>query len=156
MRFIFLLPLISWVPGIQSLPTMIKKIGRGNFMFGRQAMNLLEFAARLCTNDATGKTLTDFSNELFKIDPKYFTQLPSPCASNSNFVLPHIGDTTRNPLLWALFDLIRHGLADQYQQLSVNLTDDKNQECILPSCRRRKRQFCRCKRYCSWSRGITN
>ena len=24
-----------------------KKIGRGNFMFGRQAMNLLEFAVRL-------------------------------------------------------------------------------------------------------------
>jgi hypothetical protein len=103
-----------------------KKIGRGNFMFGRQAMNLLEFAARLCTNDATGKALRDFSNELFKIDPRYFTQLPSPCASNADFVLPHVRSTTENLLLWALFDLIRNGLAHQYQQLSVNLTDGKN------------------------------
>lgn len=49
-----------------------KNIGRGNFMFGRQAMNLLEFAARLCTNDSTGNALKNFSNELFKIELRYF------------------------------------------------------------------------------------
>lgn len=102
-----------------------KNIGRWNFMFGRQAMNLLEFASRLCTTDTTGNALKDFSNELFKIESRYFTQLPSPCASNTDFVLPYIGSTGGNLLLWALFDLIRHGLAHQYQQLSVNLTDGK-------------------------------
>jgi hypothetical protein len=52
--------------------------------------------------------------------------LPSPCASNNEFALPHIRNTSGNLLLWVLFDLIRHGLAHQYQQLSVNLTDGKN------------------------------
>lgn len=38
---------------------------------GRQAMNLLEFASRLCTNDSTGNALKDFSKELFKIELKF-------------------------------------------------------------------------------------
>jgi hypothetical protein len=37
-------------------------IGRGNFMFARQAMTLLEFASRLCHDNTVA--LTDFSNEL--------------------------------------------------------------------------------------------
>ena len=96
-------------------------IARGNFMFGRQAMNLLEFAARLYKNDATGNAIRDYSSELFKIESKYFTSLPSPCASATDFVLPHNRNTSGNLLLWALFDLVRHGLAHQYQQLSVSL-----------------------------------
>ena len=47
------------------IATPDKNIGRGNFMFDRQAMNVLEFAARLCTTDTTGSALKDFSNELF-------------------------------------------------------------------------------------------
>jgi hypothetical protein len=102
-----------------------KAIGRGNFMFGRQAMNLLEYIARLCTNDPTGSMLPTYSSKLFKIEPKYFTILPAPCASTSGFVLPHMGNTSGNILLWALFDLIRHGLAHQYQQMIVDLNDGK-------------------------------
>jgi hypothetical protein len=30
-------------------------IGRGNFIFGRQAMNLLEFACKLYEGDSTGQ-----------------------------------------------------------------------------------------------------
>jgi hypothetical protein len=101
-------------------------IGRGNFMFGRQAMSLLEFASMLCANDNTQKDLDDFSNVLNKIEPKYFTRLPSPCTSTRDFVLPHLGNTSGDLLLWSLFDLIRHGLAHQYQQILVNLRDDKN------------------------------
>lgn len=36
-------------------------IGRGNFMFGRQAMSLLEFVALLCKSDPTQKALRFFS-----------------------------------------------------------------------------------------------
>ena len=54
-----------------------QSIGRGNFMFAFQAMNLLEFASRLCANDS--KLLNNFSNEINRIDPKYFTLFPGPC-----------------------------------------------------------------------------
>ena len=103
-----------------------KNIGRGNFMFGRQAMTLLEFASRLYTSDTTPKTHGNFSTELHKIEPKYFTLLPGPCAMNKDFILPHMGDTTGKTLLWLLFDLIRHGLAHLYQQTIVNLNSGKH------------------------------
>ena len=95
-------------------------------MFGRQAMSLLEFVALLCKSDKTHKTLRDFSNELNKIEPKYFTRLPMPSASTRHFILPHLGNTSGDLLLWSLFDLIRNGLAHQYQQIVVNLSDGKN------------------------------
>lgn len=98
-------------------------IGRGNFMFGRQAMNLLEFLSRLCAFDSTGSALQSYSSELLKIDHKYFTPLPALCAFTSGFFLPHDGNVSGNLLLWALFDLIRHGLAHQYQQIVVILSD---------------------------------
>jgi hypothetical protein len=61
---------------------------QGNFMFGRQAMSLLEFVSLLYQSVPTQKTLRDFSNELNNIMPKYFTTLPSSCASTTDFVLP--------------------------------------------------------------------
>jgi hypothetical protein len=98
------------------------KIGRGNFMFARQAMSLLEFAARAYGKDADlHKT---FSEVLFKIEPKYFTVLPGPVGSTKDFKLPHIGN--KDILLWSLFDLIRNGLAHQYQQLFAELIDGKH------------------------------
>jgi hypothetical protein len=42
--------------------------GRGNFMFARSAMGLLEFSSRLCADDQSGQTLDDFSAELGKVD----------------------------------------------------------------------------------------
>jgi hypothetical protein len=98
-------------------------IGRGNFIFARQAMNLLEFAARLYGKDV--KIHAKFSSELKNIEPKYFTRLPSPCAVPKDLILPHNGETSGRTLLWALFDLIRHGLAHQYQQIVVGLSDFK-------------------------------
>jgi hypothetical protein len=98
-----------------------RTIGRGNFMFGRQAMSLLEFAARYYgRNDELRK---HFSEELCKIEPRYFTALPGPVPFNKDFTLPHLDNTSI--LLWSLFDLIRHGLAHQYQQILVELTDKK-------------------------------
>ena len=42
-----------------------QSIGRGNFMFAFQAMNLLEFASRLCANNS--KLLNNFSDEINRI-----------------------------------------------------------------------------------------
>ena len=99
-------------------------MGRGNFMFASQAMKLLEFAARLCKSDSTGEMLSTLSKELNNIDPRYFKLLPSPCEFTTEFVLPNMGDTTGKTLLWALFDLVRNGLAHQYQQIIVELKDN--------------------------------
>lgn len=99
-------------------------IARGNFMFASQGMTLLEFIARLCSTDRSTHALNDYSNELFGIESKYFTELPSPCAHTSDFELPSRGNTSGNLLLWALFDLIRNGLAHQYQQIIVDLNDE--------------------------------
>jgi hypothetical protein len=105
--------------------------GRGNFMFARQAMTLLEFAARLCMSDpqrVNGQPVAtrEFAEQLALIEPKYFTQLPGPCADFRDFILPFYPLTRTNPqsqLLWAVFDLIRNGQAHQYQQIIVDLTD---------------------------------
>src|SRR6266487_995060 len=98
-------------------------IGRGNFMFAFQAMNLLEFGSRLCVDD--NKLLQDFSYELYQINQKYFTVLPGPCALTTEFDLPHIGNHMDDSLLCAIFDLIRNGVAHQYQQIIVDLADKK-------------------------------
>jgi hypothetical protein len=100
-----------------------KDIGRGSFMFARQAMNLLEFACRLYGRDS--KMRTQFSTELKNIEPKYFTRLPSPCADPKEFTLPHLRNKSGDLLLWALFDLVRNGLAHQYQQIIVVLKNRK-------------------------------
>jgi hypothetical protein len=100
-------------------------IGRGNFMFGRQAMNLLEFVSMLCSKDSSHTSLSDYSEELFKIDSKYFTKVPGKCTSTRKLTLPYVGIKNGDHLLWALFDLIRNGLAHQYQQIMVELKDGK-------------------------------
>jgi hypothetical protein len=46
---------------------------RGNFMFARQTMTLLEFASRLCFGHPI--ELSDFSRELSNIEPRYFISL---------------------------------------------------------------------------------
>lgn len=99
---------------------------RGNFMFARQAMVLLEWAARLAASDKSGATLSTLSAELHKIEPRYFTQLPGGAPTPKEFGLPSV--SAANPerqLLWALFDLIRNGQAHQYQQIPVSLQDGK-------------------------------
>ena len=100
--------------------------GRGNFRFAQAGMGILEFASRLCHSDATGNALRDLSAELERIQPLYFTELPSAVArpGGAEFLLPH--NTASSPdhqLLWALFDVIRHGQAHQGQQCMVELND---------------------------------
>ena len=100
------------------------KIGRGNFMFARQATILLEFAARLCTTDKSGSALKELSAELFRIEPKYSTCLPGACVSTTGFTLPYTNSEDGDELLWVIFDLVRHGQAHQYQQIKVTLNDE--------------------------------
>jgi hypothetical protein len=105
---------------------------RGNFLFAKQAMVLLEVACRLCTSDSSEQALKDLGAALQSREARYFTELPGPCweprsstTKPAEFRLP---STTKNPsheLLAALFDTIRNGQAHQYQQIRVELTDGK-------------------------------
>ena len=96
---------------------------RGNMMFAREAMLLLEWSARYCASRAIAHA--QLSNALFQIEPGYFTVLPGPCGDNRDFTLPS-APFHRPPqaqLLWALFDLVRNGLGHQGQQILARLPD---------------------------------
>lgn len=98
-------------------------IGRGNFMFARQAMTLLEWVGRLCASDPSA--LQDFSSELCNIEPRYFTALPGSCGTIRDFAFPACGSQPYDEtLLFCMFDLIRNGQAHQYQQIVVRLQDN--------------------------------
>jgi hypothetical protein len=105
---------------------------RCNFLFARQAMNLLEWAARLCASDPKGNALRDLSREIRRIEFRYFTRLPGDCAGDgSGYVLPYSGADRRKQLLWALFDLIRHGQSHEYQDTIVDLNDTRRFCCMI-------------------------
>lgn len=100
---------------------------RGNFLFARQTMVQLEWVARLAGTDATGSALADYSAEPNRIEPRYFTQLPGSAPKPKDFYLPSVSSANQErQLLWALYDLIRHGQAHQYQQIPVELSDGKD------------------------------
>lgn len=108
--------------------TVAQAPGRGNFVFGWHAMTLLEWAARLCTGDSTGQAIADLSVELARIEPRYFTVLPGPCARPADFDLPFnpANGQKEAQLLWALHNLVRNGQAHQYQQILVKLKNGKD------------------------------
>jgi len=100
---------------------------RGNFLFARQAMTLLEVACRLCHSDVKGEALQEFSRELAQRDKRYFTPLPGPCGTyGPEFYLPSQSSGPPSELIFALFDLIRNGQAHQYQQIRARLADGKD------------------------------
>ena len=94
-------------------------------MFARQAMNLLEFAGMLCHTDPSDAAIGAFSSELKNIDAKYFTLLQGKCQHPKGFILPYTSSSYETSLLAVLYDLIRNGLAHQYQQIRVKLSDGK-------------------------------
>lgn len=102
--------------------------GRGNFMFARSAMGLLEFASRLCADDGSGAALQAFSSELKKVEQRYFASLRARGARPGihrgvvQWTLPNDGDP-ESELLGLLFTLVRHGQAHQGQQTMATLTD---------------------------------
>src|SRR5262249_27699432 len=85
-----------------------------------------EFTCRLCASETSNMALKAFSEELSKIDKRYFTRITGlDISSEREFVLPYIGTQTRDFLICALFDLIRNGLAHQYQQILVKMGDSR-------------------------------
>lgn len=99
------------------------------------AMNLLEYICRLCMSDSNA--LRGFSEELNKIEPKYFIHLPVNLAQSRDrldlgikrigFTLPYKDEQDRDKLLVTLlFDLIRNGIGHQYQQIVVDLNNGAN------------------------------
>lgn len=100
--------------------------GRGNFMFARSAMGLLEFTSRLCASDQ--QALDDFSEELAIVDARYFASLPAAGPrpgmrkGKVEWTLPNAGNPEQE-LLGALFTLVRHGQAHQGQQTMATLDD---------------------------------
>jgi hypothetical protein len=102
--------------------------GRGNFMFASLAFGFVEFACRLCGSDPTGKALEDFSQNLRSVDKRYFIVIPGLHVPHPRgFKLPYVDNQhTDDTLICALFDLVRNGLAHQYQQILVRLTDDQS------------------------------
>jgi len=97
----------------------------GNFLFARQAMSLLELCCRVASADPTGNALAAYGAALDHIEPRYFTLLPGRVPAPRGFELPSRVGCTRpeQQLLWALFDLVRHGHAHLYQQTPVRLSD---------------------------------
>ena len=96
---------------------------RGNFLFALQSMVLLELACRVCDANASTQALSNLSSELSHREPRYFAELPAPVPAPRKFNLPSVGPDANRTLLAALFDLVRHGHAHQYQQMRGRLTD---------------------------------
>ena len=104
-------------------------LARGNFMFARQAMTLLEVACRLCFADPSGAAMKDFTDQIERRDRRYFTTLPGTCWSTQGPVEFHLPSRSTPPysdLLPALFDVIRNGQVHQYQQIRVQLSDSRD------------------------------
>jgi len=94
--------------------------GRGNFAFALHAMVFLEWCSRLCAADPSGEALTQLSDALVALEPRYFARLPSECQVPKSFQLPTQGEPSRE-LIALIFDLIRNGQAHQYQQQTLVL-----------------------------------
>lgn len=94
----------------------------GNFMFARQAMVLLELASRAAGKDGR---LAQFSAEIERVDPMYFTPLPGGKAWPKAFDLPssETSGDRRAQLLPVLFDLVRNGQLHYGVQIPVQLAD---------------------------------
>ena len=97
----------------------------GNFMFALQVMILMEFISRLCTSEGPPySSLKAFSQELNRINPDYFKQLPGTCLKSNEFQFPSMSYQGAE-LLAGLYDLIRNGQAHHYHQILANLSDKK-------------------------------
>jgi len=108
-----------------------KEIAKGNFNFALLDMIILEFISRYCNMDETGKTLKEFSDVLYGINKRYFIKLSLSEKIKLNFSLPYHNEPERigngkyanDELLWVLFDLIRNGMAHNYQEIIGKFED---------------------------------
>ena len=96
--------------------------GGGNFMFSLLAMVYLELACRTAAANSSGLVLSQFSDRLAEIEPRYFTPLPGPVRAPNGFELPsRPGVAPDQHMLALIFDLARNGQSHMYQQICVSL-----------------------------------
>ena len=95
--------------------------GRGNFMFALAAATYLEWAATLATQDTT--IARAFADGLDHVEPRYFSELPVARREKVPTWFPRRNGSTGDPILWAVFDLVRNGLGHKYQQSDAELSD---------------------------------
>lgn len=96
---------------------------RGNFLFARQAMALLEWACRLSAKDPKGQSQKKLTNALHAREVRYFAQLPGRVPLPQEFALPAASPKPDYELLATIWDLVRNGQAHQYCQIVADLTD---------------------------------
>lgn len=122
---------VTW----NAVSSIAEPVARGNFMFGKQAMVLLELAARACATDSSGAALADLGKELESREARYFYSVPGRVwapgrRTHQDFRLPaRPGDDGEHHILAAIFNLVRNGQAHQYQQMRAVL-DDQTEFCI--------------------------
>lgn len=94
--------------------------GRGNFMFAFMATNYLEWAATVAHQSP--EVAKAFARELRRVDSNYFKKLPTSWPTKPPRWFPPSRGIQQH-LLWALFDLVRNGIAHRYQQIDAVLND---------------------------------
>jgi hypothetical protein len=97
--------------------------GRGNFMYAFMATNYLEWASTIAHQDPT--VAQSFAAALAGRDRHSFMKLPAPWPQRPRNWFPFAGDVGGDRFLWAVFDLVRNGLAHRYQQIDAVLTDGR-------------------------------
>lgn len=96
---------------------------RGNFLFARQGMALVEWACRLSAKDPQGQSQIKLTNALHAREARYFARLPGRVPLPQGFALPATSPKPDYELLAAIWDLVRNGQAHQYCQIVADLTD---------------------------------
>jgi hypothetical protein len=97
--------------------------GRGNFMYAFMATSYLEWAGTIAAQDPA--VATRFATELGHRDRHHFARLPAPWRSKPTRWFPAADAGNQNHLLWAVFDLVRNGIAHRYQQMDAVLSDGR-------------------------------
>lgn len=97
--------------------------GRGNLLFAQLAMQFLEWCARVTEPDPQARDR--FVRALDSADPMYFAQLPSSWSTPPTrlFAFPTKSGLPEREYLWALFDMVRNGVAHKYLQPDAELRD---------------------------------
>jgi hypothetical protein len=95
-----------------------------NFALGLMATVLLELCCRIA--GSSPHHYAHFSQRLGEQEPRYYSEVPFSVKLPTRFKLPASANVPpERQLLAAIFDLLRHGQAHQYQQMVASLADQK-------------------------------
>lgn len=97
--------------------------GHGNYMFGLMTTILIEWLGRLYSGN--DNKLKKFSETLNEIDSRYFIEIPDYCPDKPGFNYLFLDkNKKRKYLINHIFDLVRNGIAHQYNQIEATLSDN--------------------------------